>query len=221
MSILFRFGLPLFCLGLYSLYFASVLYPFPDFHFQLVEEDQIGEYLQFFLYFLSGLLFFVGGYFSKDSVSRWVRFGLCFLLFFIAGEEISWGSRLLNFSAPFIQKHNYRGDVDFHNLFYLYGKWVYYPIFALLFGIVIPFAEKILQRSRQSYEPVFQHSGYLMTMIFVGLLCTVFASTYKFLYLFEFSELIFSVCFLYVALGNLRTIEWFDNAVQSYAASRA
>lgn len=82
----------------------------------LCEEDGLVENLTALFYVIAGLIFLLAATQSGLKASVWYwGFGLLFL--FIAGEEISWGQRLLGFSTPsaLIEK-NVQREVTLHNL---------------------------------------------------------------------------------------------------------
>ena len=114
------------------------------------EEDHIIEWLQFFLFFISGILALIIAI-KIGKVSKIMRIVFIILaigLIFVAKEEISWGQRLLNVSAPEVfdgdstvpllgsnvqsemNLHNFR---TIHNLVgYVYIAIATYAIFSSL-----------------------------------------------------------------------------------------
>ena len=89
---------------------------FPYLYILATYEDLLGEWTQLFLFLTAGLL-------SLRCARRHSRFNLFFVLlalgtFYTAGEEISWGQRLLDLETPaFFERHNLQGEMNFHNLF--------------------------------------------------------------------------------------------------------
>lgn len=62
---------------------------------------------------------------------------LAVIFLFGAGEEISWGQRILGFkSSSFFQIHNSQGEVNFHNLIFK-GKKINKVIFGTSLGILV------------------------------------------------------------------------------------
>ena len=85
-----------------------------------VREDGIAEWLT-----VAGLLLGSFVCFSRfvkllRKKSRWflfVTFALGLFLFFAAGEEISWGQRILGIETPeYFQQHNAQQETNLHNL---------------------------------------------------------------------------------------------------------
>lgn len=59
------------------------------------------------------------------------------LFFFGAGEEISWGQRILGIQSPeFFQKHNIQNETNIHNLMFQ-GVKINKLIFGLILGVLI------------------------------------------------------------------------------------
>jgi hypothetical protein len=68
------------------------------------------------------------------------------VLFFGAGEEISWGQRLLGIQSPeYFKQNNLQGETNFHNLMlgdFKVNKWIFSIFLTVFLGIyilVIPF----------------------------------------------------------------------------------
>jgi hypothetical protein len=85
-----------------------------------VEEDGIVEWLTV-LGLILAFAVCVGRFFRLRKTRSWwfltVTIGLAFLLFAAAGEEISWGQRILGIkSSAFFEKNNSQHETNFHNL---------------------------------------------------------------------------------------------------------
>lgn len=80
---------------------------------QIGMEDGIVEWLQAILFFGASVLYLL---LFKRSKNIFLLI-LCIVFFFGAGEEISWGQRLFNFSTPdSINKVNVQHEFNVHNL---------------------------------------------------------------------------------------------------------
>lgn len=68
-------------------------------------------------------------------------FLLGLILFFGAGEEISWGQRLLGITAPeYFQKNNTQGETNFHNLVLgglKVNRWVFSFFLSFVLGVYV------------------------------------------------------------------------------------
>jgi hypothetical protein len=99
----------------YILYYTNL----PAFE-KYVQEDGIVEWLTV-LGLLSGCFVCFGRYFRlRKFKSGWYLFVTVALglgLFFVAGEEVSWGQRILGIqSSEFFQEKNAQGETNLHNL---------------------------------------------------------------------------------------------------------
>lgn len=99
----------------YYLFYTNVL-RFEKF----VEEDGLVEWLTV-LGLLMGCVVCIARFLSLKKIKKWwfltVVLGLGILLFFAAGEEISWGQRILGIqSSEFFKANNAQGETNLHNL---------------------------------------------------------------------------------------------------------
>lgn len=95
------------------------LWPF-DYFFKLSEEDKLIENTQAISLFIGSIFFFL---MSRRLFLESRRFmGILFafagvVLFFVCGDEISWGQRLFNIPVPsFFQHYNVQDEITVHNL---------------------------------------------------------------------------------------------------------
>jgi hypothetical protein len=101
-------------------------------------EDGLGQQLTAFLFILAGILAFVA---VRQEGSKWHKFwlGLLSVGFLVcAGEEISWGQRIFDFSTPEqISTINVQNEVNIHNMF---GYAADHLFIALVFfyGAILP-----------------------------------------------------------------------------------
>ncbi len=85
-----------------------------------------------------------------------VLLGLAILFFIGAGEEISWGQRILGFSTPQeIAETNAQGELNLHNNEIIEG-WInaerMFQIFWVSFGVLLPLAAAVSQRFRATVK---------------------------------------------------------------------
>ncbi len=95
------------------------LWPF-DYFYYLIKEDKIIENLQVAVLFVSGILILLRILMNKNKI-HWKFFLFCIFLvitlFFIAGEEISWGQRIFNIKTPDkLTKINLQNEITLHNI---------------------------------------------------------------------------------------------------------
>ena len=105
-----------------------------------IREDGPVEYLTALLLFFSSLVCFYRVFQYRKIkkplwILTWTVLGLLF--FFAAGEEISWGQRILGIqSSEFFLQHNKQGETNLHNLT-VKGKNLNIIIFSRLMFVVL------------------------------------------------------------------------------------
>lgn len=147
----------LFLIGLsYTIitWFMPVLLP-DDLANILLDEDSIIEYWGALSFFLASILFLVLFFQSKEGndfiffrTPRNLAFlFLALLLFFGAGEEISWGQRIIGFETPEAFSNNVQGEFTIHNESFLdtdsgspFRANRLFIYFWFAFGILVPVA---------------------------------------------------------------------------------
>ena len=101
-------------------------------------EDGPLEWIQFVEYATSSLLAFCiyMGRKKKREINSIVWLLIALSTFVIAGEEISWGQRLLGFSVNGLSNINVQGETNFHNLpfFHNYLLDPFYQLICIFFG---------------------------------------------------------------------------------------
>lgn len=147
---------------------------------RLSVEDGIIEYLSGIFFFIAAIIsfyhFFViksdgKGYFLRTRRNYLILFlGLFFL--FCAGEEISWGQRILGIETPeYMQRENAQKEFNFHNLYIFQGTdkelnlksgiqywFTGHKIFAyfwITFCILIPLASAFVAKLRDFLKKLF------------------------------------------------------------------
>jgi len=101
--------------ALVSLYGILAAY-FPIAYLWVTYEDLIGEWAQFW-FFATAFLFTLHLALER-SPYRWYFALLAVSLFYVSGEEISWGQRIFSFSTPaLLQEHNLQHEANLHNIF--------------------------------------------------------------------------------------------------------
>ena len=119
---------------------ATVLYP-GLFH-KVIEEDRLVEWLQFGLLLAASLLF------ALVSVRLFragrASFGALYLLiaggvFFVAGEEISWGQRVLGLHTPeVLAAVNSQREISVHNIYSLHSAFIHAVMLGAAYGTIAP-----------------------------------------------------------------------------------
>jgi hypothetical protein len=115
---------------LFPLFFTAIVLWLRFYHFPIYEiigtEDHIIEYSQFFFFLAGGIVaFLIALKLKKFAKPMFFLFLIIsFALIFVAGEEISWGERLLNINAhqifdgetelPLLE-YNVQSEMNIHN----------------------------------------------------------------------------------------------------------
>jgi hypothetical protein len=117
-----------------------------------IPEDHYFEIIGAFSLLVTSLLFLYGFFIARKSlektwaslVKQWVYLGLAALFFFGAGEEISWGQRILGFQTPAsLTEVNKQEEFNFHNLSVLENSDLFtadrmFDAFWFLFAVLMP-----------------------------------------------------------------------------------
>ena len=117
-----------------GLYLVS-LWPF-NYFLEIVKEDHLIEYLQFWVLIAGMLVSFYQSYKLYKQGNKWfilsLLVGLGFL--FLAGDEIFWGQRILGIQTPeALTESNRQGETTIHNLYAV--EWLVgwgYALIAIL-----------------------------------------------------------------------------------------
>ena len=128
----------------------------------LIQEEGLIEGLGAAAFFAAGVFAFLA--FLRDrrraESRRWrqaVLLGLAVLFVFAAGEEVSWGQRILGLETPeALESFNDQGETNVHNLEPLGGLLSFdrlFPLFWLAFAVALPVAAAVSDRARRFLEP--------------------------------------------------------------------
>jgi hypothetical protein len=106
---------------------ASV--PVFDLFVWITAEDSLLEWLQFLMVLLAAAFFArlcLRLFRTHSRLAAWLCLAMAAGLFFIAGEEIAWGQRLLGFGTPAtLQAVNVQNETTLHNISSLHQAFVY------------------------------------------------------------------------------------------------
>lgn len=157
----------------------------PDVLDAFIREDRIYETLSPIYLLVTSVVFAVA--FFRSSVSfdlrnpLWIRrmifLGLALLFFFAAGEEISWGQRILGIETPeFIESHNVQKELTLHNLDIIQGADAIIPLntgqvaalFALTFGALIPLVARFVKPLGRRLESVIPVLPVAFSIVFIA-----------------------------------------------------
>lgn len=132
----------------FSVFSLYVYLAFPTQFIQLCDEDGAIENLTALCFFAAGIAFVYlnrGGAFRSLCCA-----GLAVLCVLVAGEEISWGQRILGLQTPqALREVNVQQELNFHNLQWLQGSYrLIMIVFLLSFCLMLPVAIRYNRRIR-------------------------------------------------------------------------
>jgi len=130
---------------------------FPNLFIWLVQEDKVIEWLTFWTYLSASFLFIWTFCIKHQKQNRveWFFVILAIGCFFIAGEEISWGQRILGLETPeILAKRNFQKELTLHNLGDFGKSWPrrLYMIIVFLYLVVIPYFYKASHNIRKNLD---------------------------------------------------------------------
>ena len=130
-------GLPLVAVVLLAL-----AVPHPNLYHFLIDEDHVVEWTQFFAILAASVVFALAG---REAFRIGRRpLGILFAIvalgaFAVAGEEISWGQRLLGLATPDALKNiNHQGETNIHNISGLQSVFNLGELLVGLDGLAVP-----------------------------------------------------------------------------------
>jgi hypothetical protein len=116
--------------------------PHPRVYHVLIEEDHVIEWTQFVAIFAASVVFALVG--RRAQQAGRVRLAVLFLLvavgaFVVAGEEISWGQRILGLATPApLAEINHQGETNIHNISGLQRVFNVGELLVGLYGFAVP-----------------------------------------------------------------------------------
>ncbi len=143
----------IFALGifLFILYYAYGFFPLDARH-QIAKEDSLAENFQFLFLLLSGIFsLIISAKMRTKRVILSVIFAVLSLgLFFVAGDEISWGQRILGLETPeSVVLVNAQDEISVHNHVWFHGETPYAFMLVGLYGSSMWFVYKVFKKSLQ------------------------------------------------------------------------
>ncbi|MET0287237.1 MAG: hypothetical protein ABW352_22320 [Polyangiales bacterium] len=110
---------------------------------RLMQEDGPAEWATFLAFALAGGIGLRALWKKRveDKLARLTLLAVCGFCLFVAGEEISWGQRIIGFRPPALfLEHNFQQESNLHNLLkgILDTRWMVLMV-AGLYGVVAPY----------------------------------------------------------------------------------
>jgi hypothetical protein len=161
-------------------------------------EDSLVEYLTFAFLFATAILFIVLFFRTQSGNHFWfihtkrnfIYLGLALVFLFGAGEEISWGQRILGFETPEeLRAINEQEEFTVHNLPFFNSTNIgsllqmnrLFLMFWFVFAIVIPLAARLSPRIHAWFNQI----GMPIASFEVGVLLLIGYASSKFYQFFE------------------------------------
>jgi hypothetical protein len=164
----------------------------------LFGEDKFFEWLTAIFYLVSSFVLMIGViriFKNKNLKYQYRKLSLIallffsFLIFWVFGEEISWGQRIFNWQTTELFEMNFQNETNLHNFFNPIINSVYsFVTFTLVVILLIGWIRN-REKSPKIFQIVFPHSSLLPAAIFI-----LFASQG------EMSEVILSFFVLFYCL---------------------
>ena len=150
-----------------------------------VREDRIYETLSPIYLFVASVVF-VFAFFRSDVhfdlrnplfIRRMASLGFALVFFAAAGEEISWGQRILGIETPdVVSSRNVQKELTFHNLDIFKGAHALIPfdfgqlsaLVALTLGALIPLIARFVKPVGRWLEPLFPVLPVAFSIVFIA-----------------------------------------------------
>lgn len=147
--------LPQLCLFVTLAFLLALAELSPKRFERLMQEDGWAEWATFSAFALAAVLGFRHLWRMRRPASahapgvlpRLALFGLALFCLFVAGEEISWGQRLIGFRpASLFLENNYQQESNLHNLLkdVLDTRWMVFLV-CVSYGVLAPYAAHVLR----------------------------------------------------------------------------
>ena len=113
----------------------------PERYYRWLQEDEALEWITFWAFAGASILAFLLAARQRRGGTRlpWFLLGVGVFCFFVAGEEISWGQRLLGFRPPaYFLETNFQQELNFHNVVETSLRKLVLKAVIIGYGIVLP-----------------------------------------------------------------------------------
>lgn len=170
-----------------GLYFLAHLYVAPGSwaYGAFFAEDHLGEWLQFLVCLYTSYYCLRCALEFREPLLRGGAVLASLGMFFLAGEEISWGQRVFGLQSDYFFFNNYQGETNLHNLLPLESNLLPYYGASFLIGVIINGVGGVLASQRSQPWP------WLDTLISAVVMAGLYASLpmEKHIYFYEYTEL--------------------------------
>lgn len=145
---------------------------YPEYFVRLCDEDGLIENLTSIAFLMAGLVFLFHARKSHFRVD--ITAGLGLLCIVAAGEEISWGQRLLGIQTPeSVRAVNVQHELNFHNMQWIHGHYRFVVLVILIaFCLLLPPLTRhvdVIRRHAEKWRlPLFPLEGVLAMLLAIA-----------------------------------------------------
>ncbi len=175
-------------------------------YYQAVQEDEFLEWATVWAFAVAAVVFAVAAVRQKRSTGAlpWFLAGVGLFCFFVAGEEISWGQRVLGYRPPvYFLEQNFQQELNVHNVVDTSLRKLSLKAVILGYGVVLPLLALV--------PPVRRLFGRMAVVAPTWTLAPAFLvsfytyQAYPFKFTGEVVELMLGMAFLFAALHAAET----------------
>jgi hypothetical protein len=115
-----------------------------DAYYQAVQEDQLLEWATVWAFAVAAVIFAVAAIRQRQAsgVLPWFLAGVSLFCLFVAGEEISWGQRVLGYRPPtYFLQENFQQELNIHNVVDTSLRKMALKGVILGYGLLLPLLE--------------------------------------------------------------------------------
>jgi hypothetical protein len=133
-------GLANFLVLAVLLWIGLLHYTNPQAYYLAVQEDEFIEWTTYAAFLGAALLHWVECLRrADDRTAFWFLAGVGVFCLFVAGEELSWGQRLLGWRAPeYFLEHNFQQELNLHNVVAKQSQAWLFVLVIMGYGLVLP-----------------------------------------------------------------------------------
>lgn len=163
----------LFIIPVVFLLAMGLIWTWPnDVFLELVKEDHLIENTQVIVLLVGSVIAFLTGKFFWKRGQGWLAilfFLVCGALFFISGDEIDWGQRLIGFATPDqMAQENLQGEVTVHNINGIHQLIGYgYTVIAFYGAFAWIVVETFFRKQKKHWSP-FVPESYLFFFFYLS-----------------------------------------------------
>jgi hypothetical protein len=120
---------------------AVAVHQQPDYYYTALQGDRFVEWASFWAFLLAaiGMTVAAARQWRRAHKVPWFLTLVALFCLFVAGEEISWGQRLLGFQSPtYFQEQNFQQEVNLHNVVGTSLRKLAFKGLIAGYGIVLP-----------------------------------------------------------------------------------